>query len=249
MQVVVGTGFDSSNLCEGGLQGYEYSGAVVQKTTFTVRDDGVAGARIACNSGRDYCDGTVRLQVDGADLGSATFRINRNITTNVDIPLTSAGARMVNARGQVDATTIVDSRDSIGSQKTTTGVTTLKSGRPGGFAGATVRSQSASVKNGVFSVKATCPLSTNGACTGSMAVSSQTRVVLRRGSRGKVYKLGKGAFTIQPGQTVRVPIKLSSSGKKALKKAKKIVAIATVTTTEAGGQPVSKRSKVTLKQK
>jgi hypothetical protein len=251
MQVVVGTGFDSSNLCEGGLKGYEYSGVQVQKTTFTVRDDGVAGARIGCTSGRGFCEGTARLEVDGAELGRTDFKIDRNITTNLDIPLTGDGARIVNTRALVDANVTVDSHDDIGQQKTTTGVSTLKSARPtpGGFAGATVRAQSVSVKNGVFSMQATCPLGTAGACTGTVAVSTQKRVPLRRGSRGKVWKMGTANFTIAPGKTVRVPIKLTSSGKKVMKKVKKVVTIATVTTTEVGGQPVAKRSKLTLKRR
>jgi hypothetical protein len=251
MQVVVGSGFDSSNLCEGGLKGYEYSGVDIQKTTFSVRDDGVAGARIGCTSGRGFCEGTLRLAVDGAELGSAPFKLNRNITTNVDIPLTSAGARIVNTRGTVDAQVTADSHDDIGQQRTTTGVSTLKSARPtpGGFAGLVVRPQNVSVKKGVFSVKATCPLGTNGACTGSVAVSSQKRVPLRRGSRGKVWKMGTAKFNVQPGQTVRVPVKLSSSGKKVMKAVKKCVSIATLKTTETGGQPVSDRAKLTLKRR
>jgi hypothetical protein len=251
MQVVVGTGFDSSGLCEGGLQGSEYSGVDIQKTTFTVYDDGVAGARIGCTSGRGYCEGTARLSVDGAEIGSAPFKINRNVTTNLDIPLTPAGARIIAQRGQVDANVSVDSRDEIGQQRTTTGLATLKSARPatGGFAGLVVRAQSASVKGNGFNITATCPLATLGACTGTVSVSTQKRVPLSRGSRGKVYKMASGKFTIQPGQKVRVPLKLTSGGKKVLKKVKKVVTIATVTTAEQGSAPVSKRSKVTLKKK
>ena len=145
----------------------------------------------------------------------------------------------------------VDSRDGIGQQKVTTGVATLKSARPmtGGFAGLVVRAQSAAVKGNGFNITATCPLGTLGACTGSVSVSSQKRVPLRRGSRGKVYKMATGKFTVQPGQKVRVPLKLTSGGKAVLKKVKKVVTIATVTTSEQGSAPVSKRSKVTLKKK
>src|SRR3954452_17069531 len=251
MQVVVGTGFDSSNLCSGGLQGYEYAGVDVQKTMFTVRDDGVAGARLGCTSGRGSCEGTAHLSVDGTEIGSAPFKLARNVTTNVDIPLSNEGARVVNTRGMVDATVTVDSRDDIGQAKTTTGVSTLKSARPmtGGFTGLVVRAQSAGVKGNVFAITATCPAGTLGACTGTVSVSTQKRVPLRRGSRGKVYKMGSGKFTVQPGQTVRVPLKLTSSGKAVLKKVKKVVAIATVKTAEQGSAPVSKRSKVTLKKK
>jgi hypothetical protein len=251
MQVVVGTGFDSSNLCEGGQQGYEYAGVLVTKTTFTVYDDGVAGARLGCTSGRDRCEGTARLSIDGAEIGSAPFKLDRNVTTNLDIPLTPEGARLVGMRGTADATVTTDSRDGIGQQRTTTGVATLKSARPitGGFAGLVVRAQSAAVKGNGFNITATCPLATLGACTGSVSISSQKRVPLRRGSRGKVYKMASGKFTVQPGQKVRVPLKLTSSGKKVLKKVKKVVTIATVTSSEQGSAPVSKRSKVTLKKK
>jgi hypothetical protein len=222
MQVVVGSGVDSSNLCEGGLQGYEYAGVEVQKTAFTVYDDGVAGARLASLSGRGFCQGSARLVVDGAEIGSAPFKIDRNVTTNLDIPLSNEGARLVNSRGTVDATVNVDSRDEVGSTKATTGVATLKSARPttGGFAGLVVRAQSAGVKGNGFNMTATCPLGTLGACTGKVTVSSQKRVPLRRGSRGKVYKMATGIFTVQPGAQVRVPLKLTSAGKKVLKKVK-----------------------------
>lgn len=251
MQVVVGTGFDSSSLCEGGLQGSEYSGVDIQKTTFTVYDDGVAGARIGCTSGRGFCEGAARLSVDGAEIGSAPFRINRNITTNLDIPLTNEGARIVTQRGTVDANVTVDSRDEIGQQRTTSGLTTLRSARPatGGFTGLVVRAQSASVKGNGFNITATCPLGTLGACTGRVVVNTQKRVPLRRGSRGKVYRMATGAFTVEPGKKVRVPVKLTSSGKKVLRSVKKVVTIATVTTSEQGSAPVSKRSKVTLKRR
>ena len=251
MQVVVGTGFDSSNLCEGGLQGFEYGGVDIQKTTFTVYDDGVAGARIGCTSGRGYCEGTARLTVDGVEIGSSPFKIDRNITTNLDIPLTPEGARLVSMRGTVDAGVTIDSRDEVGSRATNTGLTTLKSARPmtGGFTGLVVRAQSAGVKGTGFNITATCPLATLGACTGKVSVSSQKRVPLRRGSRGKVYRMATGKFTVEPGKKVRVALKMTSSGRSVLRKVKKVVTIATVTTSEQGSAPVSKRSKVTLKQK
>jgi hypothetical protein len=251
MQVVVGTGFDSSNLCEGGLQGYEYAGVEVQPQTFTVRDDGIAGTRLACTSGRGFCEGTARLSVDGAEIGSAPFKINRNVTTNLDVPLSNEGARVVNMRGQVDATVNVDSHDDVGSSKATTGVATLKSARPmtGGFTGLVVRAQSTAARGNALNITATCPAGTLGACTGNVAVSTQKRVPLSRGSRGKVYKMATGSFTVLPGAKVRVALKLTSAGKKVLKKVKKVVTIATVTTSELGSQPVSKRSKVTIKRK
>ncbi len=94
---------------------------------------------------------------------------------------------------------------------------------------------------------AICPRGTLGACTGKVTVSSQKRVSLRRGSRGKVYKMATGIFTVQPGASVRVPLKVTSAGKKVLKKVKKVVSIATVTTSEQGSAPVSRRTKITIK--
>lgn len=251
MQVVIGTGFDASNLCEGGLKGYEFGGIDVKDQTFTVYEDGVAGARLGCTSGRGFCEGAVRLKLDGADLGSATFKINRNATSNLDVPLSPEGARIVTARGRVTADVAVDSRDEVGQQRISAGKTTLKAARPApsGFAGTTVRPQTVSVKNGVFSIRATCPFGTLGGCNVRAAVSTQKRVPLRRGSRGKVYRMATGKFTIQPGKTVRVPIKLSSGGKKVMKKVKKVVTIATVTSTETGGNRTQKRVKLTLKRR
>jgi hypothetical protein len=253
MQIVVGTGFDSSNLCEGGLKGYEYSGVDVTKTTFTVYDDGVAGARVGCTSGRGFCEGTVRLEVDGAELGRADFKINRNVTTNIDVPLTNDGARVVNTRGLVDANVIVDSHDDIGQQKTTTGIATLKSARPtpGGFAGTTLRPQSAGAKSGVAQLKATCPRGTEGSCTGTIALVTQKRVFGSGfgGRRGSLPKVAAGKYSIPAGGTVRVPVRLSAKGKKLLTVAKSVVTVATVSSTDGAGRPVSKRVKVILKRR
>ena len=249
MQIVVGTGFDGSNLCEGGLKGFEYDGVEIIKQTFTVRDDGIGKARLSCASGRGFCEGVARLSIDGTEVGSGNFKINRSDTTNVDIPLSGEGARLVNSRGEVEATVTVESRDEIGTPARNTGTTVLKSARPGGFPGTTVKPQNATVNKGIFFVRATCPAATAGACTGTMSVASQKRVVLSRGSRGKVYRFGNGRFTLQPGQTARVQVKLNSSGKKVFRKVKKVVAIATVTTADGGGARVTKRHKVTLKRR
>ena len=244
MQVVVGTGFNATKLCEGGLKGYEYSGVDVIKQRFTVYDDGVAGARIACSSGRGYCDGTLKLELDGVTLGQAPFKIDRSITTNIDIPLTSDGARLVARRGTVDVNVIADSRDDIGQQRQTRGVATLKSARPSkGFPGTQLRKQTASVRKGAFTVKATCPLVAATACTGKIVVSSQTRI------GGRMYKFGATRFLIPAGKTVRVPIKMTSKGKSVLKRVRLARAIATTTSKDASGKSVKERSKVVLRQR
>ena len=204
MQIVVGSGFDSSNLCEGGLKGYEYAGVEILPQTFTVYDNGVAGARVSCTSGRGFCAGTARLEVDGVELGRALVqdRPRRHDERRRSRSRTTARASSTRA-GSSTPTVIVDSQDDIGQQRTTTGVATLKSARPtpAGFSGTTVRAQALPVKNGTFAFKATCPLGTQGACTGTVSISSQKRVILRRGTRGSVYKVAAGKFSIAPGKT------------------------------------------------
>jgi hypothetical protein len=244
MQVVVGTGFDSSRSCEGGLQGQEYDGVQVQKKTFTVYDDGVAGARIGCLSGRGYCAGTLRLELDGVTLGQAPFQISRNVTTNVDVPLTSEGARIVASRGLVDVNVIADSRDDIGQQRQTRGVTTLKAARPSkGFPGTQLRKQSAAVKGGRFSVRATCPLASAGACVGKVSLKSQKRV------RGRIVSFGAARFSIEPGKTVRIPVRAPAKGKNALRQVRRVLAIATTVSRDMTGRSVRERSKVVLKHR
>ena len=104
MQVVVGNGFDATNLCEGGLKGFEYHGVEVRPLETKVYDDGVGRVRLFCsNNTHGACRGTVRLEVDGVVLGqSGEFTINPTDTTNINVPLSNEGARIVNTRGKVD---------------------------------------------------------------------------------------------------------------------------------------------------
>ncbi len=243
MQVVVGNGFDASNLCEGGLQGFEYSGVEVIPQTFTVRDDGLGHARIACTSGRGFCEGTARLEYEGVVLGQAPFQINRSITTNIDIPLSSEGARIVNQRRQVDATVVADSADDIGQRKTTRGTSTLKAARPGrGFPGTQLRKQSTKAKGSKFTIRATCPRASFEACTGKFLVRSQKRI----GKRFVTFSNSK--YVIPSGQTMRVPVKLTGKGKKALRRSRRAVAIVTATSRDARGGRAKERSKITLRR-
>ena len=54
---------------------------------------------------------------------------------------------------------------------------------------------------------------------------------------------------LRAGTTVRIPVKLSAKGKKLLTGAKSVVTVATVSSTDGAGRPVSKRVKVTLKRR
>jgi hypothetical protein len=255
MQVVVGTGFDSTNLCEGGLQGFEYHGVEVRPLETKVYDDGVGRVRLFCsNNTHGACRGTVRLESDGVVLGqSGEFTINPTDTTNINVPLSNEGARIVNTRGKVTATVVADTGDDLGQRKTDGGTTTLVSARPtpGGFAGTTVKPQSAGAKKGVAQIKATCPRGTEGSCTGTITLVTQKRIFGRGfgGRRGSLPKIAAGKYTIEAGHTIRVPVKVSSKGTKLLKTAKSVVTVATVNSTDGAGRPVSKRVKVVLKRR
>ena len=255
MQVVVGSGWDASNLCPGGLQGWEYQGVEVKDVSGKVYDDGVGHARLFCSSNtKSFCKGTVRLEVDGQPLGtSGEFTMKPNETTNINVPLTNDGARVVNTRGTVQATAIADTTDELGQHKTNTGTSTLISARPtpAGFAGLTVRPQAAGAKQGIAQVKATCPRGTEGDCKGTLMLATQKRVFGRGfgGRRGSLPKVGSGTFTIPAGKTVRIPVRVSAKGKRLLAAAKSVVAVATVDSSDGAGRPVSKRVKVTLKRR
>lgn len=255
MQVVVGTGWQASNLCPGGLMGWEYQGVEVKPQAFKVYDDGVAGARLFCASNtKSFCKGTVRLEVDGQVLGtSGEFSMKPNETTSIDVPLTNDGARLVNTRASVEATVVAETIDELGQRKTNTGTATIVSARPtpAGFAGTTVRPQSAGAKGGVAQITATCPRGTEGSCNGTVALVTQKRVFGRGfgGRRGSLPKVATGTYSIPAGETARVPLKLSAKGKKLLTAAKSVITIATVDSVDGAGRPVSKRVKVTLKRR
>ena len=255
MQVVVGNNWDASNLCPGGLKGWEYQGVEVKAVTGKVYDDGMGHARLFCSSNtKSFCKGTVRLESEGQVLGtSGEFTLKPNDTTTIDVPLTNDGARFVNTRGTVEAAAVAETVDELGQRKTNTGTSTLVSARPtpAGFAGLTVKPQSAGAKKGVAQLKATCPRGTEGACTGTIALVTQKRVFGRGfgGRRGSLPKVGSGKFTIPAGGTVRIPVKVSAKGKKLMTVAKSVVTIATVSSTDGAGRPVSKRVKIVLKRR
>jgi hypothetical protein len=220
-----------------------------------VYDDGIGHARLFCSSNtKSFCKGTVRLEAEGQVLGtSAEFSLKPNDTTTIDVPLTNDGARLVNTRGTVEAAAIATTVDELGQTQTNTGTSTLVSARPtpAGFAGLTVKPQSAGAKKGVALLKATCPRGTEGNCAGSISMVTQKRIFGRGfgGKRGSLPKVATGRFTIPAGGTVRVPVKLSAKGKKLLTVAKSVVTVATVQSTDGAGRPISKRVKVTLKRR
>jgi hypothetical protein len=256
MQVVVATGYDASTQCPGGKKGHEYQGVSISTPSPApkVYDDGVARARVACPENTfGSCEGTVRLSVNGTDIGSSNFKLGNSTSTNVQIQLTNAGAALVTQSGHVDAVATADSKDGYGVTKTNTGTVTLTSARaPGGtaFVGVTAKAQTVTYKKGKKLVfKAMCPAGTTGGCGGKFSIKSQTRVKLKKTDKGKVYSLGSAKYLIATGQSASIVFKIPSSTLKALKKVKKIVGIATVNSQDTAGHKASKRVKVTFKYK
>ena len=99
-------------------------------------------------------------------------------------------------------------------------------------------------------VKATCPMGTIGGCGGRITIKSQKRLVTKKGQKkGKVYTLGSAKYLIAPGKTQAIELKVPSAAVKALKFAKKVIGIATITSADTAGHSASKRVKVTFKYK
>jgi hypothetical protein len=257
MQVVVATGYDAATNCPGGRMGQEYKGVSIgtPNPAPKVYDDGVARARVVCPENTyQGCDGTVHFAVDGKEIGSNTFKLNRSESTNVQVRLTNEGAGILTQRGKLDVAATVESKDGYGVPMTTTGTVTLTSARAvtgTAFVGTTGRAQTFTYKKGAKpTLKLTCPAGTTGACTGKISIKSQTRVKLsKKDKKGKVYSLGSASYTIAAGKTVRIPFKIPSAGLKALKKVKTIVGIATVTSADGAGHSASERVKITFKYK
>ena len=77
-----------------------------------------------------------------------------------------------------------------------------------------------------------------------------TRVRAKKGKKAKKVNLGSAKFTIAPGKSATVKVKLNKRGAKLLKKNKRLRALVTVSTKQdaSGGAVISSRS-VTLKAK
>ncbi|MEA2479538.1 MAG: hypothetical protein QOJ07_1460 [Thermoleophilaceae bacterium] len=245
MQMTLGTGFDATEVCPGGHLGRQHKGLeITDGQRVTVRG-GVAKVRSKCaDNTYDYCKGTMTLSADGIALGSAPFKIAASATTNVHVPLTNAGTGLVDTRGRELTSVVADSQDSKGYKATTTNDVVLVSANPtpSGFAGVRFpRAQTATVASTKFTVKASCPPGTSGACTGKVTLLSQRKI------GRKLLKLGSGAFTIAPGRSGKVALKMSSSALKRVRKLKRIPAIASVSSADGAGHTAAARVKVTLK--
>jgi hypothetical protein len=258
MQVTVATGYDSATNCPGGKKGQEYAGVTVTTPNPAPRvyDNGIARARVLCpDNTYQGCTGAVRLTVDGADVGSASFKLRNSESTNVQVQLSNSGAALVNQKGSVDAIATATSKDGYGVEKTNTGMVTLKSARSpdggSGFTGTAAKAQTVTWKKGAKpTVKLTCPMGTVGGCGGRVTIKSQKRLKLKASQKkGKVYTLGTAKYLLGPGKTQKVQFKIPGAALTALKKFKTIVGIATITSSDTAGHSTSKRVKITFKYK
>lgn len=247
MQVVVGTGFDASNLCAGGLKGSEYRGVgIAQPWTSKVYDDGVAKVRASCPSNtHGFCEGEIGLEAEGVELGnSATFKMRPNETINVTVPLANQGARIVNTRGRLAANIEAETHDDLGIALPSSGKATLVAARPApdGFAGLVVKKQSLKAGGRTPTLRVTCPAGTAGACAGKISFVTQQRV------RGRLVKVASASILVAPGKIARIPLKVTSAGRRLLSRDRRADTIATIAARDEVGVQKTGRAKVTLKK-
>jgi hypothetical protein len=111
--------------------------------------------------------------------------------------------------------------------------------------------RSLSVKNGIASLSLTCPSSNVDSCAGSVTLNTAGKVLVAKRkpkARRRALKLGSSTFSIAPGQTGTIAIKISALGRKALARTGKLRANATFTLKNRAGQAAKHVSHVTLVQ-
>jgi hypothetical protein len=111
--------------------------------------------------------------------------------------------------------------------------------------------RSLSVKNGIASLSLTCPSSNVDSCAGSVTLNTAGKVLVAKRkpkARRRALKLGSSTFSIAPGQTGTIAIKISALGRKALARTGKLRANATFTLKNRAGQAAKNVSHVTLVQ-
>jgi methylglyoxal synthase len=106
----------------------------------------------------------------------------------------------------------------------------------GAFSGVKIGGGTVSVKRGVATVKVTCPAKAQGACSGTLSLKLGRRAI------------GSKAFTIKPGRTANVHVRISRAANKRLAKRGKLKVTASATARDARGAAVkAPAKKLTLK--
>lgn len=105
------------------------------------------------------------------------------------------------------------------------------------FAGAGVPRQTDTAAHGVVPVKVSCPAATSGGCTGKLALTSAKKIA------GRTQPLGSATFSLTPGQTGKVKVKLDSDGRRLLKHGT-ITPVATVASRDGAGHRATQSRKI-----
>jgi CSLREA domain-containing protein len=116
------------------------------------------------------------------------------------------------------------------------------------FKGVGLRKQTVVVKNGIARVKISCSKGVPPPCKGTLALAlPAVQHGLASTAKRKALKLGKGKFTIQPGKSKRVRVKLTKKARKLLAKRRKLVTRATAKARDGAGTKKTRTAKVKLK--
>jgi hypothetical protein len=103
-------------------------------------------------------------------------------------------------------------------------------------------------KSGVATLPISCPSTSIDPCAGSVTLNTVGKVLIakRHKARKRALKLGSGKFTLAPGASGTVKIKLSSTGRKALARTGKLSAKATFVMVNRAGTKSTTVKRVTL---
>jgi hypothetical protein len=116
---------------------------------------------------------------------------------------------------------------------------------PKPFAGISVKKQSLVVKNGAVKPLLTCPTTASGHCIGSDTLLSLQAYLVRAGHpRKHKLTLGSAHFSLAPGATARITIKLSRKALKLLAKIHSLVVLEKILAADSTG--VSRASSTTI---
>ncbi len=108
------------------------------------------------------------------------------------------------------------------------------------FAGVSLANQTVRVRGALASVRVGCPADVVAPCRGTLALTAR--------AAGKALRLGKGAFTIEPGQDALVAVKLSAKSLKLLAPGKTLSATATANARDGAGTGATSTARIKLKR-
>jgi CSLREA domain-containing protein len=103
-------------------------------------------------------------------------------------------------------------------------------------------------KAGVVSLTVSCPATeVSGPCTGSIALISARRLTVRRGVAQRVVQLGTVKFSVEPGDTRTVTLRLTKANRALLARLRAIAVKAKITTSDSQSNTSSTTRALTLR--